>query len=84
LRRCIDNVFRIIPPGAVKVPSKARLYDAQINIQAFVANVYGIVDNLTWIWVYEQTLSDSIPRQHVLAKRTRQFGVLYRSSSKPI
>ncbi len=65
LRRCIDNVFKIIPPGTVKVPSKARLYDAQINIQAFLANVYGIVDNLAWIWVYERGLSDSIPRRHV-------------------
>jgi hypothetical protein len=65
LRRCIDNVFKIIPPGTVKLPSKARLYDAQINIQAFLANVYGIVDNLAWIWVYECRLSDSIPRRHV-------------------
>lgn len=65
LRRCIDNVFKIIPPGTVKVPSKARLHDAQINIQAFLANVYGIVDNLAWIWVYERDLSASIPRRHV-------------------
>ena len=65
LRRCIDNVFKIIPPGTVQVPSKPRLYDAQINIQAFFANTYGIVDNLTWIWVYEQNLSDNIPRRHV-------------------
>lgn len=65
LRRCINNVFKIIPPGTVKVPSKARLYDAQINIQAFLANTYGIVDNLAWIWVYERGLSESIPRQHV-------------------
>jgi hypothetical protein len=49
LKRCIDKVFKIIPLGTVKVPSKARLYDAEINIQAFLANVYGIVDNLAWI-----------------------------------
>jgi hypothetical protein len=65
LRRCIDNVFRIIPPGTVKVPSRARLYDAQINIQAFLANVYGCLDNLAWIWVYERKLSERIPRRHV-------------------
>jgi hypothetical protein len=65
LRRCIDNVFKIIPPGTVTIPSKARLYDAEINIQAFLANLYGIVDNLAWIWVYESGLSDSIPRRHV-------------------
>jgi hypothetical protein len=65
LRRCINNVFKVIPPGTVRVPSRARLYDAQINLQAFLANVYGIVDNLAWIWVYERGLADSIPRRHV-------------------
>jgi hypothetical protein len=65
LRRCIDNVFKIIPPGTTKVPSKGRLYDTQINIQAFLANVYGIMDNLAWIWVYERNLSNVIPRRHV-------------------
>ena len=65
LRRCINNVFKIIPPGTTRVPSRARLYDAQINLQAFLANVYGIVDNLAWIWVYERGLADSIPRLHV-------------------
>jgi hypothetical protein len=65
LRRCIDNVFKIIPPGTVKVPSKTRLHDTQINIQAFLANTYGIVDNLAWIWVYERGLSERIPPRHV-------------------
>jgi hypothetical protein len=65
LRRCIENVFKIIPPGTMKVPSKGRLYDAQINIQASLANVYGIIDNLAWIWVYERNLSNVIPRRHV-------------------
>jgi len=65
LRRCIDNVFKIIPPGTVKVPSKTRLCDAQINIQAFLANTYGIVDNLAWIWVHERGLSEHIPPRHV-------------------
>jgi hypothetical protein len=25
-RRCIENVFRIVPPGAIKVPSRDRLH----------------------------------------------------------
>jgi hypothetical protein len=65
LRRCIENVFKIIPVGTVKVPTTNRRYDAQINIQAFLANVYGSVDNLAWIWVYERGLSESIRRNHV-------------------
>jgi hypothetical protein len=73
LRHCIHNVYRIIPLGTAKVPSRTRLYDAQVNIQAFLANVYGIIDNLAWIWVFERGLSDCIPRLHVgLGKKNKQ------------
>jgi hypothetical protein len=65
LQNCIKNVFRVVPPGTVKVPAKARLHNAQINIQAFVANVYGSIDNLAWIWVYERGLAESISRKQV-------------------
>jgi hypothetical protein len=70
LRRCIENVFRIIPPGTVKVPSKARLYDAQIQVQSFIANVFGSVDNLAWVVTYERGLDKKIPRNHVGLRKT--------------
>jgi hypothetical protein len=65
LARCVHNTFRIVPPGAVKVPSKMRLYDAQINIQAAIGNTYGCVDNLAWVWVHECGLAQSIDRKQV-------------------
>jgi hypothetical protein len=65
LRRCIQNVFRVVPPGTVKVPVKTRLNDAQISLQAFVANVYGSIDNLAWVWVHERGLNDQISRGRV-------------------
>jgi hypothetical protein len=73
VRRCIENVFKIVPPNAVRVPSKQRLHDAQINIQAAIANIYGCVDNLAWVWVYERRLSKHIkPRQVGLRKHNVQ------------
>jgi hypothetical protein len=65
LAHCIHNVFRIVPPGAVKIPSKTRLLDAQINIQAALGNIYGCVDNLAWVWVHERGLAQSINRRQV-------------------
>jgi hypothetical protein len=64
-RRCIENVFRIVPPGAIKVPSRDRLHDAQINIQAAVVNTYGCVDNLAWVWVYERDLAKNLKKTQV-------------------
>ena len=53
LARCIENAFRIVPPGTVKIPSKNRLHDVQINNQTAIGNTYGCVDNLEWVWVHE-------------------------------
>jgi hypothetical protein len=52
--RCIQNVFRVIPPDAIAVPPKEALHDAQINVQAAIGNAYGCVDNLAWVWVHER------------------------------
>lgn len=54
LTRCIDNVFRVLPPDRADLPSMDELFDAMINIQAFVFNLFGSIDNLAWIWVQEK------------------------------
>jgi hypothetical protein len=70
MRRCMENVWKTVPPTTVKVPPKSKLYDVQINIQSFVTNLYGCVDNLAWVWVHERGLAGSIPRSNVgLRKR---------------
>jgi hypothetical protein len=56
LRRCIENAFSLIPPETETIPDREVLYDAGINVQAFFANVYGSLDNLAWVWVYEREL----------------------------
>ena len=65
LRRAITNVFNLIPLDQVDVPGRPALQDAQINIQAFFANVYGSIDNLAWIWVHERGLVTTIRRNQV-------------------
>lgn len=72
LRRCIENVFKIIPPRTRKIPSKQRLYDAQINLQSFIANVYGSVDNLAWVWAFETGLSDRLSKTQVGLKESHK------------
>jgi hypothetical protein len=55
----------MVPPETTVIPARSTLYDTQINIQAFVTNVYGGVDNLAWTWVHERGLTDAIPRNQV-------------------
>jgi hypothetical protein len=52
--RCIENVFTMIPPERLELPSRDELSDATINIQSFVFNVFGSADNLAWIWMLEK------------------------------
>ena len=52
--RCITNVFDDIPPERTALPSRDELSDATINIQSFVFNVFGAIDNLAWVWMCEK------------------------------
>lgn len=56
MKRCIDNVFRITPPANVQRLEKEDRSDLVINLQAFIANVYGAFDNLAWIWIQEKDI----------------------------
>jgi hypothetical protein len=56
LTRCIENVFKILPLERTSIPNMNELSDAAINIQAFVFNVFGCIDNLAWIWVLERRI----------------------------
>lgn len=65
LRRCIENSFALISPATDIIPEKQVLDDAQINVQAFFANVYGSIDNLAWVWVCERGLEQTIARSRI-------------------
>lgn len=56
LNRCIGNVFEMLPPDRIELPETDQLTDAAINIQAFVFNTFGCLDNLAWAWVSEKDL----------------------------
>jgi hypothetical protein len=56
LARCVTNVFRLLPPELDKIPDPDAVHDAAINIQSFIFNVFGSVDNLAWIWVVENQI----------------------------
>ncbi|MEP6504071.1 MAG: hypothetical protein ABJD97_12115 [Betaproteobacteria bacterium] len=56
MKRCISNVFALLPPSATKPARGFNVEDAQISLQAFVMNVYGVFDNLAWAFVLRHSL----------------------------
>jgi hypothetical protein len=58
LKRCIQNVYSINPPQRFDKPSRDECLDLAINLQSFIFNVFGCIDNLAWVWVKEKGISD--------------------------
>lgn len=54
LVRCLENIFGELPPEQSEVPSREARKDAEINIQSYVFNMFGALENLAWIWVEEK------------------------------
>jgi len=58
--RCLVNIFTIYPPARTTILSSAELNDVMINLQAFIMNVYGLTDNVAWVYILEQRRQDTI------------------------
>ncbi|MGK2959112.1 MAG: hypothetical protein ACSLFB_12110 [Acidimicrobiales bacterium] len=56
MKRSIKNVFTIFPPETERPLSAEDLADVQINLHAFVINLYGVYDNLAWAFVLRHDL----------------------------
>lgn len=56
IKRSIENVFALFPPRTTCPLSRDTLADVQINLHAFVMNLYGIYDNWAWAYVLHHNL----------------------------
>jgi hypothetical protein len=56
MARAIRNIYTIVPPNRLDVPSRDENLDVTINLQAFLSNVYGAIDNLAWVLVEEKKI----------------------------
>ncbi len=65
MKRCIENIYTICPPEkSDKLFKDDDRLDLSINLQSFMFNVFGCLDNLAWIWVNEKQLKNK--RDHLL------------------
>ena len=71
LKRCIENVYSIYPPERSDKPSRDECLDLAINLQSFMFNVFGCIDNLAWVWVKEKNTRD----KHGSPLRAQQVGL---------
>jgi hypothetical protein len=60
IRRSIANVYSLFPPETGRPLSSDTIADVQINLHAFVMNLYGIYDNWAWAFVLRHNLEETI------------------------
>lgn len=60
IRRSMVNVFSLFPPSTEQPLGQDVIADVQINLHAFVINLYGLFDNWGWAFVLRHGLESSI------------------------
>lgn len=59
LKRSIENVYSIYPPERSDKPARDECLDIAVNLQSFLFNVFGCIDNLARVWVNEKQVKDN-------------------------
>jgi hypothetical protein len=65
IKRSVENIYLIFPLDRDFFMNRDELYDIAINLHAFFINIFGLLDNLAWIIVYENGKADEIKRREV-------------------
>lgn len=73
IERCVENIYSIFPLRREELLERDELVDISINLHAFFVNIFGLLDNMAWVAMYEKKEASSIDRKAVgLYKRETQ------------
>jgi hypothetical protein len=64
IKRSIENIFTEFPPSTSRPIERDKLYDVQINLHAYVMNLFGIFDNWAWAFVFRHDLLEQVGGKH--------------------
>ena len=84
LHRCTENIFLIYPifPFERETPLlRDELDDVMINLHAFLVNIFGVLDNLAWVLLYEKKLAHMMNSADVglfMGKTQKEFSEKFR------
>lgn len=53
IHQCANNIYSTFPPARQDLLTKEELNSVTIYVQAFLVNVYGILDNIAWVCALE-------------------------------
>jgi len=56
LYRCVENIFELFPPDRIEILEHNDRLDVEVNLHAFMINVYGIIENIGLSIAHENNL----------------------------
>ncbi|HMO44979.1 MAG TPA: hypothetical protein PKB14_02990 [Rubrivivax sp.] len=66
IKRAVQNIYALFPPETERPLNPDILADVQINLHAFVMNLYGLYDNWAWAYVLKHGLETVIvDKRHI-------------------
>lgn len=60
LKRSVENIYNLFPLDAVIPLPRNTVADAQINLHAFVINLYGVFDTWAWSFILRHDLEGTV------------------------
>ncbi|MGV7222430.1 MAG: hypothetical protein ACQ9MH_12975 [Nitrospinales bacterium] len=65
IKRCIENIYFIFPLDRKTLLEINEQQDIIINLHAFFMNIFGLLDNMAWVVVYEKNKAGKIKRTKI-------------------
>jgi hypothetical protein len=72
IQQCIRNIFSVFPPDRTKLLNEQERSDVEINLHAFVINLYGVSDNLAWVYLLEKGIDLKPSRVGLFNRETQK------------
>jgi len=73
IERCVENIYSTFPLRREQLLDWDELKDVAINLHAFFVNIFGLLDNMAWVSMYERNRRKGVNKKDVgLYKITTQ------------
>ena len=83
LYRCVENIFDLFPPNRIGLLEQKDRLDVEINLHAFLINIYGIIENIGLSLAYENNLVGDESEHKLKPKEVNLFKRRFRRLLNP-
>jgi hypothetical protein len=84
LKRSMEKIFQLFPVRRIKILKRQDRLDVEVNLHAFLINVYGILENLALALGYENDLISTKDKNKVRPRQANLFDLRFQNLLNPM